>query len=66
MTPQQLKIIEALQGEEIYFRDFGAVGIKDNTLVDCGKVIFKITNATFKEVWDAYLMTEYGTTEVQE
>ena len=65
MKKDQKEFIKELDGTEIFFRDLGAVGIDaSNMQLVRGDWREKITSRNYKEVVDAYNMTEYGTTDM--
>jgi len=64
MNKEQKQFIKELNGQEIFFKDFGVVAIIEDSLVHCGKKILKITNNNFKEIQKAYFYTEYGTWDI--
>jgi hypothetical protein len=66
MNKNQIETMKELEGSEVFYEDLGAVGIKvegtDVFVIDCGRKI----KSSYKKVMTAYLMTEYGTTDMSE
>ena len=66
MNKEQLETMNELNGSEVMFGELGAVGVKvegtDVFIVDGNRKI----KSTYKEVLEAYYMTEYGTTDMAE